>query len=446
MKSYAEEYRQKLCTPDQAVQLVKDGDWVDYSQTLAFPVALDAALAARRDQLHDVKIRGAIATRPIQVVEQDPEHRAFTYNAWHCSGLDRSYIDRGMAYFTPMLYRDCGSYYTRGFCPVNVAMVTVTPMDERGYFNFSLTNSAQQELLEVAEHIILEVNENMPYIRGLEGDCIHISQVDRVVENHIPLAQVPNPQPSQLDRQVAANIFPYLRDGITLQLGIGGMPNSLGELIASSDLKDLGVHTEVMSDGYLKLYEAGKITNQKKELNRGKAIFGICSGTQPLYDFLDRNITVLSAPMRYINHPQVIGQFQNFVSINGCIAMDLYGQVCSETSGTRHISGTGGQLDFVTGAFLSPTSKAFLATSSTFTDKQGQVHSRILPKFTQGDIITTPRTQAPYLVTEYGVAHLAGLPTWQRAEAIIAIAHPDFREGLIQAAQEQKIWRASNRR
>lgn len=155
MKSYAEEYRQKLCTPDQAVQLVKDGDWVDYSQTLAFPVALDAALAARLDQLHDVKIRGAIATRPIQVVEQDPEHRAFTYNAWHCSGLDRSYIDRGMAYFTPMLYRDCGSYYTRGFCPVNVAMVTVTPMDERGYFNFSLTNSAQQELLEVAEHIIL---------------------------------------------------------------------------------------------------------------------------------------------------------------------------------------------------------------------------------------------------------------------------------------------------
>ena len=441
-----EEYQKKLVTAAEAVKLVKNGDWVDYSQTCSFPEALDEALAARRDELHDVKVRNAIAMKPIQVVEQDPEHSAFTYNAWHCSGLDRKYVDKGWAYYSPMLFRDCGSYYKRGYAPVDVAMISVSPMDSHGNFSYGLTNCCMQEMLDTAKHIILEVNEHMPVIYGMANDHIHISRVDYVVEGKRDICLAPGGSASGIDKQIASHIFPYLYDGLTIQIGIGGMPNALGGLIAESDLKDLGMHTELMSDGYLKLYQAGKITNQKKTLQRGKGVFSICSGSRELYEFLDHNLDILSAPMAYVNNPETIRQLDHFVSINGCIAMDLYGQVCSETSGTRHISGTGGQLDFVTGAYMAEHGQAFLAMPSIFTDKQGVPHSRILPKFTEGDVITTPRTQAPSMVTEYGVARLSGLSTWERAEKIISIAHPDFREELIDAAQAQKIWRKSNKR
>lgn len=445
MNIYAE-YARKLVSAEEAVKIVKDGDWVDYSQTCSFPEALDAALALRKDELQDVKIRNAIAMKPVQVVEQDPECRTFTYNAWHCSALDRKYVDAGRAFYTPMLFRDCGSYYSRGYAPVNVAMISVAPMDKNGNFSFGLTNCCMQEMLSAAEHIILEVNEHMPVIFGTEGDHIHISEVDYVVEGKKEICVSPSAGASEIDRKIADHIFPYLYDGLTLQLGIGGTPNALGTLIANSELKDLGMHTELMSDGYLALYKAGKITNRKKRLHRGKGVFSICSGSPELYEFMDRNMDILSAPMRYVNHPEIIRQLDDFVSINGCIAVDLYGQVCSESSGTRHISGTGGQLDFVTGAYMAEHGQAFLAMPSTFVDKSGQRHSRILPKFTGGDIITTPRTQAPHIVTEYGVARLSGLTSWERAEKLISIAHPAFREELIAAAQSQRIWRRSNKR
>lgn len=271
------------------------------------------------------------------------------------------------------------------------------------------------------------------------------TKVDAIVESEEPISLAPNREPSAIDKQIAENIFPYLHDGITLQLGIGGMPNALGILIAGSDLKDLGMHTELMSDGYLDLYQSGKITNDKKPFQRGKGVFSICMGSKELYEFLDHNQDILSAPMHYVNNPETIRQLDDFISINSCIAVDLYGQVCSESAGTRQISGTGGQLDFVTGAYAADHGKAFLAMPSSRVDKQGIRHSNILPKFTAGDIITTPRTQAPYMVTEYGVANLSGLATWQRAEALINIAHPDVREDLIKAAEAQYIWRRSNK-
>lgn len=442
----AEEYQSKLRTADEAVKIVKDGDWVDYSQTCAFPEALDEALAKRVGELHDVKIRNAITMKPVQIVEKDPDNISFTYNLWHCSGIDRKYLDRGVAYHMPMLFRDCGSYYSKGYAPVDVAMITVAPMDEDGNFSYGLTNCCQQEMLDAAKHIVLEVSDSMPVIYGMANDHINIKDVDMVVEGHRQIAATSSPKASEIDKKIAANIFPYLEDGITLQLGIGGMPNALGSLIAESDLKDLGMHTELMSDGYLDLYKAGKITNKKKTLQRGKGVFSICSGSRELYEFLDHNMDILSAPMAYVNDPRTIAQLDHFVSINGCIAVDLYGQVVSESVGTRQISGTGGQLDFVTGAYMAEHGKAFLAMPSTFTDKKGGLHSNIHPKFTGGDIVTTPRTQAPRIVTEYGVANLSGLATWQRAEKLISIAHPDVRDELIREAENQRIWRRSNKR
>lgn len=440
------EYQAKLRSPEQAVQIVKDGDWVDYSHCCSFPAALDKALAGRRDELKNVNVRGSVTCRPVQVLEQDPDNEVFSYNVWHCSAIDRKYLDQGRAYHQPMLFRNCGSYYERGFAPVNVAMITVAPMDRQGNFSFGLTNCCQQEVLDAADHIILEVNRDMPVVYGVANDHIHISDVDWVVESAEPISAMPGRPASEMDKKIAAQIFPYLHDGMTLQLGIGGMPNALGELIAESDLKDLGMHAEIMSDGYLKLYQSGKITNKKKPLQRGKGVFSVCLGSKELYEFLHYNQGILSAPMYYVNAAETIRQLDDFISINSCIAVDLYGQVCAESVGTRQISGTGGQLDFVTGTYMASHGKAFLAMPSMYFDAYGVGRSNILPKFTDGDIITTPRTQTPYVATEYGAVNLSGLATWQRAEALISIAHPDFRDALIKAAEKQRIWRRSNKR
>ena len=445
MRDVQKEYREKLKTAEEAVKLVNSGDWVDYSQACSFPQLLDKALAARSEELHDVKLRNAISMLPVYTVEND-NAGAFTYNVWHCSALDRKYLDAGKAFFTPMLFRHCGIYYRKGYAPVDVAMITVAPMDGNGDFSFGLTNCCMQEVLDAAKHIILEVNPAMPVIAGTEHDRINIRDVDAVVESNLPLPTVPAPHATELDRKIAEHIFPFITAGCCLQLGIGGIPNSIGSMIAQSDVKDLGMHTELMSDGYLDLCRAGKITNRKKSVFRGKGIFSICNGSRELYDYLDHNEDILSAPMCFVNDSAVIRQLDDFVSVNGCLAVDLYGQVSSESVGTRQISGTGGQVDFITGALEAEHGRAFLTMHSAFMDKAGNLHSNIVPKFTAGDSITTPRALAPNIVTEYGIASLTGRPLWQRAEALIDIAHPDFRDELIRAAGEQRIWRRSNKR
>ena len=443
--SVYDEYRSKLRTADQAVRLVKSGDWVDYNGNNNFPVTLDAALARRRDELEDVKVRGNFVRGPVQVMECDPERRHFTYNTWHCSPYERKMVAEGRGFFSPMLFRNLFWYYEH-YLTVDVAMLAVPPMDKHGYFNFSGCLGSAGAVCQKAGKVILEVNEAMPRIRGGWGEGIHISQVDCVVEaGSYPLWEMENPAPTEVDLAIAGHIFPFLRDGATVQLGVGGMPNALGSLIAQSDLKDLGMHTELCSDGYLDMFKAGKLTNRRKSLYPGKGVLGIAIGSREMYDWLDDNPGYIGFPLSYVNDPQVIAQNDNMISINGCLSADLYGQVGSESVGTRQISGTGGQLDFVTGAAMSRGGMGFLCMSSTYTDKKGERHSRILPRF-DGDIVTTPRSQAPYLVTEYGIANLAGRSTWERAEALIAIAHPDFREELIRAAESQGIWRQSNRR
>ncbi len=383
--------------------------------------------------------------QPIQAVEQDRERRTFTYNSWHCSGYERKLCDEGLCNYIPMIFRSMASYYRR-YLTVNVAMISVAPMDNKGFFNFSMVNCTTRAILDAADLIILEVNEHMPHVYGGQEDCIHISEVDVVVEGeHKPLAQLPVPPATEIDEKIASLLLPHIPDGATIQLGIGGMPNSVGKLMAESDLKDLGMHTELLSDGFVDLYEAGKLTNSRKTLHRGKGVFGIALGSQRLYDWVGENQGLLSFPMDYVNQPSVMAQMENMISINNCIAIDLYGQVSSESAGTRHISGTGGQLDFSTGAYDAPGGKGFICMTSSYRDKTGNLKSRILPKFTEGDIITTPRTQAFYIVTEYGIVNLAGRSTWERAEMLISLAHPDFRDELIAAADKQKIWRNSNR-
>ena len=440
-----DQYRQKLRTPEQAVQAVKSGDWVDYTTNVCFPPLLDAALAKRRDELTDVKIRGNLLFGPLETVECDPSREHFLYNSWHCSAYERKLCDKGLCNYIPMIFRNVVPYY-RHFLTVNVAMMCVPPMDKHGYFNLSGGAGVARGILEKADVVILEVNEHLPRILGGFDESIHLSEVDYVVEGpHGPLPQFPVAKASEEDRKIAEQIIPFIRDGATLQLGIGAMPNVVGSLLVQSDLKDLGMHTELCGDAYYELFKAGKLTNARKTIHRNKGMAGIVFGSQTLYDWADQNPSVVVAPLEYVNAPETIAQLDNMISINSCISVDLYGQTCAESAGLRHISGTGGQLDYLTGAAMSRGGKAFICMTSSFVDKGGVRHSRILPHF-GGDIITGPRSQAYYVVTEYGVVNLVGRSTWERAELLVSIAHPDFREELIAAAQEQKIWRSSNKR
>lgn len=442
--NYSSEYRARLCSAEDAVLLVKSGDWVDYGSNNSKPVLLDEALARRRDELRCVKIRGNLTPGPLAVVECDPEMEHFIYNTWHCSGYERRLCDAGRAFFTPMIFRNLAWYY-RTQLRVNVAMLCVSPMDSHGYFSFGGAAGVCRAIAETADVVILEVNEAVPRVFG-EEESIHISEADRVVESgRRPLWDMQSPEPTETDMRIAQHIFPHIRDGATVQLGIGGMPNALGRLIAESELHDLGMHTELCSDGYLAMFRAGKLTNCRKTLHRGKGVYGLAVGSPELYDWVNDNPGLMAMPLSYVNDPGVIAQNEGMISINGCLNADIYGQIASESAGTRQISGTGGQLDFVTGATMSRGGKAFLCMSSTHRDKTGALHSRILPHF-GGDIITTPRSQAYYVVTEYGAANLAGRSTWERAEAMIGLAHPDFREELIRAAEQQRIWLASNKR
>lgn len=444
MLNVFQEYRAKLRTPEQAVRVVRSGDWVDYTSNVCFPTLLDAALAARRDELTDVKIRGNMCFGPIQTVECDPTREHFMYNSWHCSSYERSLCDRGLCNYIPMIFRNVVPYY-RHFLTVNVAMMCVTPMDRHGYFNLSCAAGIAKGILDRADIVILEVNEHLPRILGGFDESIHISEVDLVVEGeHPPLPEFPIDPPTEEDVKIAEQILPYIVDGATIQLGIGSMPNVVGSLLTQADLRDLGMHTELCGDAYFELYRSGKLTNKRKTSQPGKGVTGIVFGSRTLYDWVDQNPGVVIEPLEYVNAAETIALQENMVSINNCISVDLFGQVSAETAGLRHISGTGGSLDYLTGAAMSKGGKAFVCMTSTFTDKAGVRHSRVLPYF-EGDIVTNPRSQGYFIVTEFGVVNLAGRSTWERAELLISIAHPDFRDGLVEAAERQKIWRRSNR-
>ncbi len=439
-------YQQKLTTPEQAVKAVKSGDWVDYGWCTNHPVALDRALAARKDELTDVKVRGGVTMWMPEIAKADDAGDHFTWNSWHCSGVDRKIIAKGMGFFAPIRYSELPRFYRDGLT-VDVAMLQVTPMDSHGNFSYALAASHLADMLDRAKVIILEVNQNLPWVYGLTGSEINIADVDFVVEGDNPaVAQLGGGgEPTEVDRAVAKLIVEQIPNGACLQLGIGGMPNTVGSMIAQSDLKDLGVHTEMYVDGFVDMALAGKITGRRKNLDKGRQVYAFAAGTQKLYDYVDRNPDVMAAPVDYTNDVRVLAQLDNFISINNAIDMDLFGQVNAESAGLKHISGTGGQLDFVMGAYLSKGGKSFICMSSTVTGKDGTVKSRIVPTLAPGSIVTDPRSCVQYIVTEYGMVNLKGLSTWERAEAIISIAHPDFREQLIQDAQKMGIWRKANR-
>ncbi len=446
MMNYQEEYKQKLVTAEEAVSVVKSGDLVHYGEFVMNSRYLDEALSKRIPELEDIIIRTVTCPFPPKAVLADPEKKRVIYDDWHFSGASRKLHDQGLCHYLPLTYHEGPSFYERGYIKPDVHFLMVTPMDKYGYFNLGTSNSISYAVAKASKKVIVEVNASVPRcLDGMHGN-IHISEVDYIVEGpNSPMIQVPPAPISEVDKQVAKIIMEEIHDGSCLQLGIGGMPNAIGAMIAQSDLKDLGVHTEMLVDSFVDMYEAGRITGRKKQIDKGKMVYTFAMGTQKLYDFLDNNPTCISYPVSYTNNPFVIGQNDNMVCINNAVQVDLFGQVASEAAGPRHISGTGGQLDFIFGSYKSKGGKGFICLSSTIKDDNGNLVSRIVPTLEPGTIVTVPRTINYYVVTEYGMAMMKGKSTWERAEALINIAHPDFRDELIKEADRMKIWVRTNK-
>jgi butyryl-CoA:acetate CoA-transferase len=438
-------YRQKLGTAEKAAALVKSGNAVFLGEFVQGVEAVEAALALRKAELKDVILVTTTRVKPLKCVEADPARESFIWDDWHFSGLGRKFGEKGLASYIPLCYHHAPKNIAL-YEETAVAVVQVAPMDKNGFFNFSTSCSMTPSYCRKAAKVVVEVNTSVPRCLGGLDESIHVSEVDMIVEGpNSPLVQLPQIPASDADRKIAHEVMALIEDGSTIQLGIGGLPNIVGELIAHSDLKDIGVHTEMLADSYVDMYLAGRITGKRKAIDVGKMVYTFAMGSNKLYEFLDDNPIASIFPVSYTNDPCVIGRNPKVVAINNAIEVDLFSQVASEASGPRQISGTGGQLDFIMGAYRSEGGKGLICINSTYKKKDGTIGSRVVPTLAPGTIVTCPRSVVHYVVTEFGVAQLKAKSTWQRAEALINIAHPDFRDQLVKDAAAMGIWRQSNK-
>ena len=439
--SWKEDYQSKFKSAEEAVSVVKNGDSVAYGEFVMASMFLDGAFARRVPELKNIILRATTCPFPPKAVLADPKLEHVMYNDWHFSPASRKLCDAGLCRYVPMNYHAGPETIRRGLIDrIDVAMLMVSPPDDQGYVSLGTSSSITPTYIQNARYIIAEVNESVPRTFCDDATKVHVSQIDCFVQGpNRPLIEVPTPPPTPVDEKIAELVVSLVSDGACIQLGIGSMPNAVGELIAQSGLKDLGVHTEMLCDAYVAMAEAGCITGRYKTTDPGKIVYTFAMGTKKLYDFLDGNPDCLLAPVDYTNDPYIIAKNDNMVCLNNAIEVDLYGQVASETSGPRQISGTGGQLDFIQAAARSKGGKGLICLSSTYADHDGSIRSRILPHLGPCQIVTVPRSYNQFVITEYGIADLRAKTTWQRAEALISVAHPDFREELIRQAEAQGL-------
>ncbi|MEM7189322.1 MAG: acetyl-CoA hydrolase/transferase C-terminal domain-containing protein [Pseudomonadota bacterium] len=419
----------------EAAALVKNGDWVEYGVSIGQPDAFDAALAARVGELRGVKFRSCISARPRKVLEADPTGDSFTWFSWHFSGFDRKYGDKGLAHYMPINLGEIPDYYRRFLPPIDVTVLKVHPKDENGVYNFAGTGLWHRAVVECARTVIVEVNDRMPFAHGVENG-IHESEVDFVIpgDGQAP-PELPSAPLTDIDRAVGNLIAEQVPDGSCIQVGIGGMPNAVCDALLQSGVKDLGIHSEMLTDGMAALVRSGQVTGVQKGLDAGRHVYSFALGTQDLYDTLDGNADFCLYQADYTNLPHNIMKNPNAVAINNTTQIDLGGQAASESDGLRHLSGTGGQLQFVRGAYASPNGKSFMCLSSVY-QKGDTRRSRIVLSLTPGNTVTTPRMDQMYVVTEYGCVNLKGQSWVDRARLLISIAHPDFREDLERQARD----------
>ncbi|HPO14765.1 MAG TPA: acetyl-CoA hydrolase/transferase C-terminal domain-containing protein [Candidatus Hydrogenedentes bacterium] len=443
MSSFKAEYQKKLISAEDAAAMIKSGDIVDYYAFNASSQYVDAALAKRVNELENVTIRSELRlAMPMQVFMADSEGKAFRLNSLFKGPIENMVPKERCA---PMPAR-LGSYeklFRDGEVTTDWAAFMVSPPDHDGYLHFWPSPALAKADVETSKVFFAEINETYHHYKYEREECkIHISEVDYIIEGDSPpLMEIPSPPTTEVDAKIAEHVMTELCDGACLQIGYGGVPNAVAHLIAESSLKDLGVQTEVLPEGLVQLYKAGKITCAKKGVDVGKMTSSFVLGSNELFEFIHDCPAVLLCSANYTNSPYIIAKNDNFVSVNACLEVDLMGQVCSESIGPNTITGTGGQLDFVLGSQMAKNGKSIICTPSTYTRKDGTEVSRIVATITPGNTVTTPRSCVNYIATEYGIVNLRGRNLWERAELLIGIAHPAFRDDLIQQAKELNLLR-----
>ena len=424
--NWLSQYRQRLCSADEAVTSIQSGDWIYISGNAAAPRCLQEALAQRKESLRDITLMHGL------LIGEDPLARPemaghFRHNSLFVGSADRDAVNSGRADYLPVFLHEVPGLFTSRQIPINAVILHTTMPDEHGFMSLGTEVLASRAALENARTVIVQANEKMP--RTLGDSFIHISSVDRIVEVSEPLPILEKKGYSDIEKRIGDHIGNLVEDGSTLQLGIGGIPDAV--LAALRDKKNLGIHTEMISDGVKEGVEAGFITGSKKTLHPGKVIGTFVLGSSNLYDYVHNNPVFELHPANYTNNPLVIARNEKMVSVNSAIEIDLTGQVCADSIGPYIYSGFGGQVDFIRGASMSTGGKPIIALPSTA--KDGAV-TRIVPFLQKGAGVVTSRADVHYIVTEYGVADLHGKNLRERARALTAIAHPNFREMLEKAS------------
>ena len=423
--SWKETYKSRITTAEKAIKAIKDNDYVVFSETAGIPQLIAKTLADHRDDYHNVHIYHMLTLGDAPYLK--PEcYGHFHHITNFVGGNSRQALLDQKADFIPCYFKDVPAMLGEAF-PVDVAVVSVSNPDTEGYCSFGVSCDYAKAATQKAKTVIAEINEMTPHTFGVQNK-IHVSEIDYIVPCAYNLPEIPNPTIGEVEKNIGKHCASLIKDGATLQLGIGAIPDAV--LLFLGDKRDLGIHTEMFSDGVVDLVEEGVINNAKKTLHRGKFVSTFIMGTRKVYNFIDNNPNVCLYPVDYVNDPWVIGQNDNMVSINSCIEVDLMGQVASETLGLKQFSGTGGQVDFVRGAALSKGGISIMAMPSTAAKGKA---SRIVPLLAEGAAVTTPRNDVDYIVTEYGIAKMKGKTLRERAQNLIAIAHPDFRAGLEEA-------------
>lgn len=429
MQDWKELYRSKKMTAEQAVQQIPNHCRVFFGHGANEPLVLTEALVKNYQQYEDVEICHWVPMGTGAYTH--PEMQGyFRYNGLFLGAATRASVQEGRADYTPFYFHQSPRFFTDGTFPIDVALVSLTPPDEHGFCSFGVSVGGTKPAALSARMIIAQINDQMP--RTMGDSFIHVSKLTYVVEASSPLPELGGGRIGPVEEAIGRNCAELIEDGSTLQLGIGSIPDAVLQFLG--DKKDLGIHSEMFSDGVVDLYEKGVITGAQKTENRGKMVAAFLLGSRRLYDFVNNNPDVLMLPVDYVNDPVVISRQNKMVSINSCLQVDFNGQVNSESMGTHQFSGIGGQLDYVRGACMCPNGKSILAMPSTA--KHGTI-SRIVPVFEPGTTVTTPRTDVHYIVTEYGAVNLRGKSLRERAKLLISIAHPDFRESLWQAYRER---------
>ena len=433
MADYKAIYQTKLTTAEQVAQQVQSG-WVigmDAGPTQTPAIIGAMAEKIRATDTKDVKVHTMLDSYPFAFYEDNTLFGKMTGYSWFSSGGARKAVNGGYADLFPAYYRDIPGHIKRLY-DFDVYCVAVSPMDSHGYFSLATTSSYSEAMISKAKRIFIEVNEKQP--RCLCGTQIHVSQVDAIVENTHDIPVLPPVVIDDVSRTIGNLIAEQIPDGACIQLGIGAIPDATG--MALKTKHDLGIHTEMFTDSMVELLECGAVNNSKKQIDRGKTVTTFAFGSQRIYDYINDNPCFEILPVDYVNDPNVICQNDNMISINAALEVDLFGQVCAESVGTKHMSGSGGQIDYVRGACQSKGGKSFIAFSST---AKGGTISKIKSILTPGAIVTTSKNDVDYIVTEYGIAHLRGESLGSRARQLISIAHPDFRDELTFEAKKRGI-------